>query len=182
MKSAILIHGTESKPGSNWFPWLAEELKKRGYAIFIPQFPTPVGQSLEGWRKEFKRFEMHITEETIFVGHSLGCAFILDCLERSEKGVAAVILVAGFVGLLGNPHYDFLNSTFIEKKFLWENIRSKCGKCVVISSDNDPYVPLEKGWELARHLGVQPIILHNAGHINRSSGFTEFPQVLRYIP
>jgi predicted alpha/beta hydrolase family esterase len=46
------------------------------------------------------------------------------------------------------------------------------------NSDNDQYVPLQKGSELADNLGVELMVVKNGGHLNADSGFTEFPQLL----
>ena len=48
-------------------------------------------------------------------------------------------------------------------------------------SDNDPYVPLEKAQELAKHLGVDVIIVKNAGHFNEKAGYTKFELLLENI-
>ena len=56
----------------NWFLWLKGELLKLGFAVTIPQFPTPGGQNLDNWNKVLEEFKDMINEDTVFVGHSLG--------------------------------------------------------------------------------------------------------------
>ncbi len=48
-------------------------------------------------------------------------------------------------------------------------------------SDNDPYVPLEKAKELAKKLGVELIMVKNAGHFNEKAGYTKFELLLEKI-
>ena len=48
-------------------------------------------------------------------------------------------------------------------------------------SDNDPYVPIEKAHNLAKNLGVKPIIIKDAGHFNTKSGYDKFPLLLKKI-
>ena len=56
-----------------------------------------------------------------------------------------------------------------------------CSKFYIISSDNDPYVPLAKGKELANKLDSNLILIKNAGHINSDSGFIKFDFLLDKI-
>lgn len=181
MAKIFIIHGTEGSPQGNWFPWLKSELKTLGHTVFVPEFPTPENQSLDSWMKVFEDYFNVIDEDTILVGHSLGPAFILSILEKINTPVKACFLVAGFIGLLDNPHFDELNKTFTTKDFGWEKIRNNCKKFYVINAEDDPYVPLIKGKELANNLKTELITLKNAGHINTEFGFTEFPQLLEYI-
>ncbi len=52
MKKVILLHGrpdkeeyfddTIPKPhGAHWFPWIKEQLEKRGISVDIPEMPRP---------------------------------------------------------------------------------------------------------------------------------------------
>lgn len=183
MTKFFIIHGTEGSPEGNWFPWLKRELESIGHIVFVPAFPTPEGQSLDNWLKTFEYYIHLIDEDTVFIGHSLGSAFILNVLEKLNlpKPVRACFLVAGFTGLLGNKHYDKLIKTFIARKFDWKKIRNNCKRFYVISSDNDPYVPLEKGQELAKNLKIELIIIPKAGHINSEFGYTKLQFLLGKI-
>jgi len=114
----------------------------------------------------------------ILVGHSLGPGFILNLLERSRATVWGTFLVSGFLGSLGNPEFDTVNETFVSRDFDWPRIRSHAGVIHVYNSDNDPYVPLEKGRELAERLGVGLILVEGGGHMNANAGYLSFPRLL----
>jgi len=174
MKTAIIIHGTGGSPAGNWFPWLKTELVKLGYEVYVPKFPTPENQSLDNWMKVFDEYWDKLDGDSILIGHSLGPAFILSVLEKLDKPIKAAYLVAGFVGFLDNAEFDELNKTFVDKDFDWDKIKENCGKFVVINSDDDPYVSLEKGRELSGKLGTELVVMNKAGHINSDSGYIEF--------
>ncbi|MBU0760931.1 MAG: alpha/beta hydrolase [Nanoarchaeota archaeon] len=178
----FIIHGSYGSPKENWFPWLKERLEEEGNNVFVPEFPTPNNQSLDNWMKVFDDFySSEVGEDSIFIGHSLGPAFILSILERLNIKVKACFFVSGFLGLLGNPEFDEVNKTFIAKEFDWERIRKNCENFYVYHSDNDPYVSLEKAKELAEKLGTEVIIVKNAGHFNESSGYLKFELLLKDI-
>lgn len=181
MTNIIIIHGTGGDPNRNWFPWLKSELEKLDCRVFVPKFPTPKNQSLENWLKVFKDYEQNLDENSIVVGHSLGPAFLLSILENLKHPIKAAFFVAGFTGLLNNLEFDELNKTFTTKSFNWVKIRNNCKRFYVINSNNDPYVPLEKGKFLAKNLGTELIVLKNAGHINTEAGYTKFDFLLEKI-
>ena len=179
--NTIIIHGSFGSPEENWFPWLKAELEGLGVKVFAPAFPTPEGQNLDVWMKAFEEYKQYLDADSILVGHSLGSAFILNVLEQLNTPVKAAFFVAGFVGSLENPKFDELNRSFAYMRFDWERIKKNCGQFFVFYSDNDPYVPQEKAEELARNLGVEPILVKGAGHFNENAGYTRFELLLERI-
>ena len=179
MKTAFIIHGAYGNPKENWIPWLKNELEKQDYKVYVPKFPTPRKQTLNNWLKVFKKYEKYADEDSILIGHSLGVTFILTLLEKIK--IKSAYLVAGFISPLNNPQFDRINRTFINKKFNWRKIRRNCNKFYLFHSDNDPYVPLEKAEEIAKKLKIRIIIVKNAGHFNKDSGYIKFPELLKKI-
>ncbi len=177
----FVFHGAYGSPEENWIPWLRKEIEGRGHQVFVPRFPTPEKQNLENWKQVFIKIKGEVDEESVFVGHSLGAVFALRVIEKLDKPVKACFLVAGFTGDLGIEEFDSINHSFTDKKFNWEKIKSNCRRFVVFYSDNDQYVPMEKGKELARRLSAETALVKNAGHFNKESRFTEFPQLLEKI-
>lgn len=171
MANIIMIHGAYGNPDENWFPWLKEELEKIGHKVFIPKFPTPEDQTLDSWLKAFKPYEQYLDKDTVLIGHSLGAAFILTLLETRKA--KAVFFVAGFIGDLDNPKFDVINKTFTEKEFDWQVIRQNCSNFSIYHSNNDPYVPIKKAEELSSSLGQEYMLVLDAGHFNKDSGYDE---------
>jgi len=181
MKNAFIIHGTGGSSTGNWFPWLATELEKEGYTVFVPNFPTPENQSLQNWLAIFDPYKQYLNEETIVIGHSLGPAFLLRILEKLSHSIKASFFVSGFTTLLDNPEFDELNRTFVTDPFDWEAIRNNCHQFAIINSDDDPYVPVEKGQIIADHLHAQLTVIKGGGHLNTEAGYTTFPFLLEEI-
>ncbi|MDD4530927.1 MAG: alpha/beta hydrolase [Candidatus Gracilibacteria bacterium] len=181
MTNVIIIHGTGGSSEGNWFPRLKSKLEDLGCRVFVPKFPTPDGQSLESWLAVFSEYEQYLDENSIVVGHSLGPAFLSTIIEKLDNPIKVAFFVASFLTFLNNPYFDELNKTFIDRKFDWTKIRNNCKKFYLISGDNDPYVPIEKGEEFAKNLDSELILLENAGHINAEFGYTEFEFLLEKI-
>jgi predicted alpha/beta hydrolase family esterase len=71
--------------------------------------------------------------------------------------------------------------TFAQKFFNWQRIKSNCKIFVVFHSDNDPYIKLEKGQEVAEYLGVGVTLVKGAGHFNKTAGYETFDLLLEKI-
>jgi predicted alpha/beta hydrolase family esterase len=177
-EKVIIIHGTEGNPQENWFPWLADQVRLLGHRAIVPSFPTPENQNVKTWQAAFDKQAGPLDRHTILVGHSLGAGFILRMVEEAKEPVLGTFLVSGFIGALGLADFDPLNAPFFERPFNWERIRTNAGIIRVYNGDNDPYVPLEKGQELAHNLGVELTVINNGGHINASAGFVKFERIL----
>ena len=178
MANFILIHGTGGNPDECFYPWLRKQLEEDGHKVYAPQLPMLENQSLQTWLKAFEPYWKYVNSKTVFVGRSIGPAFILRLLEKAEAKARAVFLVAGFCTGAGIPQqFQPLIRTFIGKRFDWQKIGSSCSKFFVYNSDNDPFVPLKNGEELAEKLGTKIIVVKGAEHF----WFKEFPQILKDI-
>ncbi len=180
MPEVFIFHGTAGSPKGNWFPWLKSELENLGCRLTVPRFPTPEGQSLDSWLEILSKYEKQITVSTILIGHSLGGLFLLRLLERLSHRVAAAYFVAAPVGVKPILYYDG-DEKFSGFSFNWKEIKKKASKFFVYHSDNDPYVSLGNGEELARRLGVNLTLIPSAGHLNAESGYTKFDRLLMDI-
>ena len=176
-RTVFIFHGTAGHPGENWFPWLRQQLEGEGHRVIVPQFPTPEGQSLTAWRSVLREHEHLIDDTTIIVGHSLGGIFLLRVLETLSSPIAGAVFVGTPIGIQPMKFYAS-DSAFSGFTFDWDAIRRNAQVHVIFQSDDDPYVPLENGEQLAQHLGVPLMFIPNAGHFNTAAGYTTFPALL----
>src|SRR3989344_7908323 len=182
MKTVIVIHGTEGYPEENWFPWLKQELEKRSYEVFVPQFPSPpkVPAKISEWFDVLKKYNQYINEDTILIGHSLGGIFTLRILERLKHPVKAAFFIGTPIGVRPILNYD-RDSSFSGFSFDWKSILKKANHVEVFQSDNDPYVSLGNGEQLAKNLKVTLNFVPNAGHFNARAGYTRFDLLLEKL-
>jgi len=182
MKTAFIFHGTEGHPEENWFPWTKKQLEQRGYEVFVPQFPSPpvIPAKIADWFDVLKSYEEKITEDTILIGHSLGGIFTLRLLEKLSHPVRAACFVGTPIGIQPIANYE-RDSSFSGFDFDWTTIKQKVKEFIVFHSDTDPYVALENGKELAKHLGVELSFVPNAGHFNAKAGFLKLDELLEKL-
>ena len=171
----FIFHGSAGKVNDHWRPWLQDRLAEQGYEVIMQQFPIGSEETPSNW---FKKIEQHREKlpDSILIGHSLGVPFILDILQDWSPRVAGCFLVGGFQGQLFAAGSSL--DAFSVRDFDWEKLNRLCPVFKVYNSDNDPYVPLEKGRELAQLLGVECTLVSGAGHFMASDGYTEFQRLL----
>lgn len=121
-----------------------------------------------------------IGDNTLLIGHSKGGMFLLKVLERLEQPVDTVVLVSAPIGVKPILYYEE-DKLFSNFEFDWEKIRHSAKKFIVFHSDNDPYVCMANGEQLAKELGIKLTFIPQAGHINAESGFTEFPALFNAL-
>ncbi len=182
MGNIFILHGTEGHPEENWFPWLKEKLEARRCKVFVPQFPSPpvMSAKINEWFEVLKNYEQYIDEDTILIGHSLGGVFTLRILEKLKHTIRAAVFIGTPVGVRPILNYDRDNS-FSGFSFDWPTVRTKANHFIVFQSDNDPYVGLENGQELAKKLGIDLSLVPNAGHFNKKAGYTKFEELLKKL-
>jgi uncharacterized protein len=154
----FIIHGFGADSEANWFPWLKTELVKLGHEVVVPEFPNTDNPNLHQWLDHLKNYT--IDKETVFIGHSLGAPFTLHFLEN--HALKAAYLVAGFCSLSDERFIPYI-STFLGS-FNWDKIKNNCDEFYVINSDNDDYVPVSKGQELAENLDVDLTLIKSKNH------------------
>jgi len=194
--TVFIIHGSFGNPKGNWFPWLKEVLQAKEYDVYVPAFPVedyaafteklkkdPQSkankQNLKNWMKTFEKYIPKVDEDTIFVAHSIGPVFVLRVLERIDVQVRGCIFVSPFLGRIGIDEFDAVNSTFVDPPLSWSKVRQNCKRFYVISSDDDPYVPVELFEDFAQSVGVQREIIKGGKHLNAESGYTTFPRLVK---
>ena len=181
--NVFIFHGTEGYPEENWFPWMKEKLEAKGCNVIIPQFPTPpiVPAKIAEWFDVLKEYEKDMTKDTIFIGHSLGGAFVFKVLEKLNDPIKAVFLTATPIGIKPILYYE-RDYSFCGFNFDWENIKTKARHFEVFHSNDDPFVCFENGEKLAKTLGVKLNFIPNAGHFSiKTSGYLSFPDLLAKI-
>lgn len=180
MKNAIILHGTGDTPTDFWFPYLAENLEKKGFQVWVPEMPNAATPNLRDWLG-FVFENGRFNENTVIVGHSAGAQLILSILEKLENPIKQAILVSGYAKALRlTPEHE--KNT---EDFDWEKIQGKAQELIFINSDNDPWTCNDKqGRILLDHLGGIQIILKGEGHMGSTTHnqpYKEFPLLVKLI-
>ncbi|PHM51360.1 RBBP9/YdeN family alpha/beta hydrolase [Xenorhabdus sp. KK7.4] len=170
-KKVIIIHGYTASPSSNWFPWLKEVLTEQGAEVIVPEMPESLSPTPEEWAKKLMEIAPNVDDNTIFIGHSLGCVALLRHLEAikdSTDKIGGYILVSAFDSVQSTmPELASFTLQPLNYAFLCEVTAHR----VSIISSNDEIVSPESSHALANSLQTEIINIENAGHFLDREGF-----------
>ncbi|MBU3153649.1 alpha/beta hydrolase [Clostridium estertheticum] len=183
MKSTNIyaIHGYTSSSHAEWFPWLKEQFKNSPVKMDIPNMPDSGDPHLETWLKHLRKNVLDIDENTIFIGHSLGCVTVLRYILEKNIKIKGAILVSGFIN--ENPMDEQTEGLqeFVDGSLDMAVIKSLISSRIVITATDDDIVPTEATQKLAKVLDANLIILSSGKHFIARDGYTDFPILLNEI-
>lgn len=180
-KRVFLIHGWEGYPEEGWRPWLKKELEGRDFEVITPAMPDTATPTMDKWVSYLAKITGTPDESTYFIGHSLGCITILRYLEslKESQKVGGAVLIASFARDLEYEEYKGELSSFFQTPVNFKEVKKHCKKFKVIHSDDDPWVPLKFGEEIANKLSSDFIKVHGMKHFSGDDGITEAPVILK---
>ena len=175
----IIIHGSFGSSNGNWFPWLKEKLENMDLTVDVPQMPVGMGvQNFESW--SYVLDKLKVDENTIIIAHSIAPIFVCKYLITKKIKVKKLIFVCGFNNYLGiSEEYDTVNKPMFIDNLM--DVKKYCDNIICYYSDNDPYVKYEVEKAFADTISNEQHIIHNGGHINSESGYTEFEEILENV-
>jgi hypothetical protein len=181
MKNAVIFHGTGDTPNSFWLPWLANQLKQRGFTTSSPQLPEADIPDLQKWLPV--ALQQTYTPETVIVGHSAGGPLVLSVLENINLRIKQAILVSGYARRKGEKKEE---EKILQVKYNWAKISSNVEEIIFINSDNDPWGCNDiEGRYMLDSLGKgKQIIMKNEGHMGSNKfnqPYKKFPLLLKLI-
>lgn len=180
MKRIFIIHGYKSSPTDCWFPWVKNELEKRGFTVSVPRLTSPDKPNLEEWLQIIKEEVVKPDENTYFIGHSLGAIAIVRYLETLKKEkIGGAIFVAGRFLFHKRKSNNIIG--FFETPIHWSKVKKVAGRTIGIYAIDDPLVSTENGRLLEQKLGTKLVLEKNKGHFSTNDGILKLPIVLKSI-
>lgn len=158
---AILIHGYKASPNMNFWPWLAAELRNRGFEVIIPELPNSAEPDRDLWNTALLESIRTLTDKDIIVGHSLGGASALRFLEAAEARTTphACVLISTPWLIRDERFRGFFLSEFDYDVLMW-----RASKFAVIHAKDDPTIPLDHGQRYADVFHAKFVTPEEGGH------------------
>jgi predicted alpha/beta hydrolase family esterase len=145
--------------------------------------PSPDTPRINEWINKLNKI-VKVNNETILIGHSIGCQTVLRFLEKlkEKQKIKAAILVAPWLTLQNlEEGEDEIAKEWVETPLNFEKIKRHCDTFVLIYSSTDPYPGFEDLTILRKSLGAVPVNIGDKGHINGEAGIFKLPELLGII-
>lgn len=181
-KRVFIVHGWDFNPEMNWYPWLAAELKKRGFSVYVLEMPNTSEPEINAWVSHLEKAVGKLDEQTFFIGHSIGCQTIMRFLESQKEKCAGALFVAGWFALdnLESEEVAEIAKPWLTKPINYERVINNLGKLAVLLSSNDPYNKLKENKNIFEEkLKAKVKIIENKGHFTQDDGCKELPEALQ---
>jgi len=183
--TCIIVHGCPGKSeddpkkrtyDKHWMPWTKKQLEKKGIKTEAPLMPEPWKPDYNQFKKEFEKYE--VNKNTILIGHSCGCSFLVRWLGETNKKIYKLILVAPWKiptkgDKLKEAYYNFPINLEIKK-----NVK----QIIIFTSDNEEENGKKSAKIFHEALGGKIIELKNHEHYTfNDMGTEEFPELIEIV-
>src|SRR5581483_4558295 len=89
----LILHGFTGRSDKNFIPWLKKSLEEKGFEVQAPQLPD-TDHPTEAGQVGYVIENCKINKQTIIIGHSLGGLVAMKALQKINKPIAGLVLVA----------------------------------------------------------------------------------------
>ena len=145
MKKVYIIHSWEGTSELFWIPQIAEYLRGLDYDVITPDMPNTDEPKIKEWVGYLKEIAQEIDQETIFIGHSIGCQTIMRFLAGQDKKIRKCIFVAGWFDLknLEDTESEEIAKPWLETPIDFEKIKENTEDILVVLGSDDEWVPVD---------------------------------------
>jgi predicted alpha/beta hydrolase family esterase len=186
-RNCIIVHGCPPGPegegdaatrsfDKHWIPWVRESLIERDIPTLAPAMPDPWAPVYASYKQEFEK--LPVSDRTILIGHSCGCAFLVRWLGESKQRIDTLVLVAPWkIPRAGDP----VRKAFYEFP-IDATIKRRVRRIVMFTSDTEQEAGKKSLAIYHAALGGEIIELAARGHyVIGDMGTCEFPELLEAI-
>jgi predicted alpha/beta hydrolase family esterase len=186
-RNCIIIHGCPGSPegerdaetrsyDKHWIPWVRAGLIEKNIPTLTPTMPDPWAPDYASFKQEFEKYP--VSEQTILIGHSCGCAFLVRWLGEVKQKIDTLVLVAPWkIPRAGDPGRKAFYEFTID-----ETIKHRVRRILMFTSDTEREDGKKSLAIYHAALGGDIVHLPDKGHyVLADMGTREFPELLDKI-
>ena len=171
MTNYLIVPGLGNSGPEHWQTYF-EKTGDNFFRINQQEWDSPTS---EKWIETIDKKVLEFDPSTvILIGHSLGCLAIDQWATKYKRQIKGALLVAP-------SDSEAQQYTFPATGFAPIPLDKINFKTIVVASTDDIWVTLERAKFFAENWGSEFINLGNAGHINASSGHTNWDKGLAIL-
>lgn len=186
-KKCIIIHGCPSDAekamnpetrtyDKHWIPWTKKQLLSKNIGTETPLMPSPWQPDYEKFKRTFEKYD--VNENTILIGHSCGCAFLVRWLGETKRKIFKLILIAPWK--IPNKDDKFGKEFYTYP--IDKTIKERAKEIVMFTADDEENDGKESLKIFHKSLGGEIIELKKRGHYTIGDMGTEkFPELIEVV-
>lgn len=181
MKKAVILHGTNGSPQTNWFSWLKSVLGQHGYEVWVPDLPNNHTPNRHAYNDFLFSHDWDFTNNLI-VGHSSGAVSILNLLSDERcPAISAGVLVGAWAHMEKTDlDREQFKDLFPEDGFDFTKLKTKTKQFVFVHGSDDPWCPISQARYLCQQLDGEIHVIEGGEHFSLMNNpkWHEFPQLV----
>lgn len=182
MNKIYLVHCWDGQKDDGWYPWIDKKVVDENNKVIRFNMPNTENPKIEEWISELDNQVEELSENTYFIGHSIGCQTILRYLEtKNIDKIGGILFVAPWLDLLPEAIADeeSYNTAYpwINTPINFDKIKKITNNITCIFSDNDYFVSINQEKEFKKLLNTKTIIVNNKGHISKEDNVFELDEI-----
>ncbi len=186
-KKCIIIHGCPSDEeremnpetrnyDKHWIPWTKKQLLSKNIETETPLMPSPWQPNYEKFKRTFEKYD--VDENTILIGHSCGCAFLVRWLGETKRKIFKLILVAPWK--IPDKDDEFRKEFYTYP--IDETIKERVKEIIMFTADDEEDDGKESLKIFHKFLGGEVIELKGLGHYClKDMGTEQFPELIEVV-
>lgn len=147
-RNFVLLHGRGASSKSGFWPWLREQLERRGHRVQMPDLPNPESPNDEE-QADFVQKHCTFGDNSVIIGHSFGGVVAMRLLERGVQVERLTLLGTPYSGIYLDSHERPTVSTALKKGFDGKKIRAAARSIVLVYDTEDKVIPVSDGEALS---------------------------------
>lgn len=174
MKRVLILHGWGGSDFPHWQAYLASEIAKEYGCVSFFKFSDIDFPNKDIWLKELQA-EIGAFAPNIVVCHSIANTLWFHlCNSGAIEELEKLFLVAPpSFGCDIKELESFFPCSIPKKLYAKE--------ALLVTSTNDPYMSMDEAKELQEALGIEMVVLQNAGHINTAGSYGKWDWIVKEI-
>jgi len=131
---------------------------------------------LENWMKNLEKEIERSEEKIIFIAHSLGVSLVLQWAYRNKNNKISGALLVSPSDVDSREHTPEVVRNFSPMPIIKLPFAS-----IVVASENDPYVPIDRARYFAKKWNAEFFNIGKCGHINADSNIGAWEEGLELL-
>lgn len=174
-----LIHGYTASSTSNWFQSFKKELQNEDAEVIVFDMPDSNSPNFNEWINHIEKSIQNYDEDSIFIGHSLGCTTVLSYLNKNRlsSNIKGMYMISGFTEETPIPEL----SEFINDELNYSYLIGLTKNRIAISAKDDDIVPFQFSERMAERLDANFILLDEGKHFIDRDNYIEFPFLVNEV-